>query len=339
MLNHTENETEPVPAAQTRIKTEELARAVAAIEARRQGEAQALVGTLVIGEAVEELSLDMTPEEILAEVRSQQEEHDRQQEDQDKQQEDEQAWKEVGSRYESAGYTPNWKVPAWILAGSLISVFAIWWGTANQTQPISSTVYSPPVVTQNYPMVTPIPQPYMNIQTLAAIPDGINFGCYRYTLERIISGEKPTGILISESEKAFWYDGQHRNHIVSADPLPTTSYGGPDWTAIKYSGHVYVRGWTSRPLSATGDISVFDTPKASLLKGKASKITLPVQGLHYEGMYTRVFPNPYGWQAPVMGAYSGQGYHGEPGMPPIPTPQMEIRASDVRLDSHAWEKW
>jgi hypothetical protein len=80
MLNHTENETEPVPAAQMRIKTEELARAVAAIEARRQGEAQALVGTLVIGEAVEELSLDMTPEEILAEVKAQQEEQREQEE-------------------------------------------------------------------------------------------------------------------------------------------------------------------------------------------------------------------------------------------------------------------
>jgi len=334
MLNHTENETEPVPAAQMRIKTEELARAVAAIEARRQGEAQALVGTLVIGEAVEELSLDMTPEEILAEVKAQQEEQ-REQEEQ----------KEASGlylhEYENASNTPSWRMPMWLLVSSVVSALGIiiWWGTANQTQPISSTVYPPPVVTQNYPMVTPIMHPNMNIQTVATIPDGINFGCYRYTLERIISGENPTGIPISESEKAFWYDGQHRNHIVSADPLPTPNYGGPDWTAIKYSGHIYVRGWASRPLSATGDISVFDTPEASLLKGKASKITLPVQGLHYEGMYTRVSPSPYGWQTPVMGAYPGQGYHGEPGMPPIPTPQMEIRASDVRLDRHAWEKW
>lgn len=58
------------PAAQVRVTAEELARAVARYQARREEAAQRLEGTLTLGEAVQELGLDMTPEELLAEVQS-----------------------------------------------------------------------------------------------------------------------------------------------------------------------------------------------------------------------------------------------------------------------------
>ncbi len=60
-------------AAQTRVTPEELAHAIASLEARRLDETRHQEGTIPIGEAVRELGLDATPEEVLAEVRAQRE--------------------------------------------------------------------------------------------------------------------------------------------------------------------------------------------------------------------------------------------------------------------------
>lgn len=65
---------EPVPAAEAakvRVTPEELVRAMAAIEARREQEARERDGTIAIGDAVQELGLNATPEEILAAVQAQ----------------------------------------------------------------------------------------------------------------------------------------------------------------------------------------------------------------------------------------------------------------------------
>ncbi len=56
-------------AAQVRVTPEELTAAVAGLEARKQGNSR----TLAIGEAVEELSLENTPEDILREVKARRE--------------------------------------------------------------------------------------------------------------------------------------------------------------------------------------------------------------------------------------------------------------------------
>lgn len=72
MLEHQEaNSESSQPAAQVRVKSEELARALASIEARRQEEARQLEGTVVIGDVVQELQLDATPEEVWAEIQKQ----------------------------------------------------------------------------------------------------------------------------------------------------------------------------------------------------------------------------------------------------------------------------
>ena len=68
MLKHEQPEgrVEEQPAAQVRVTPEELATAIARLEARRAG----ADGKIAIGDAVTELSLDATPEEVLAEVRA-----------------------------------------------------------------------------------------------------------------------------------------------------------------------------------------------------------------------------------------------------------------------------
>lgn len=76
MLKHEDSqETPPRTAAQVRVTPEELADAIATLQAGKEGTA----GTISIGDVVEELSLDSTPEEILetVEARREQRTHSR----------------------------------------------------------------------------------------------------------------------------------------------------------------------------------------------------------------------------------------------------------------------
>src|SRR5262245_30815655 len=55
-------------AARVRVTMDELARAVARYETRKLDETQVPANTMTVGEAIEQLSLTATPEELLAEV-------------------------------------------------------------------------------------------------------------------------------------------------------------------------------------------------------------------------------------------------------------------------------
>jgi hypothetical protein len=71
MLHHERlRETQALPAVEFRVSGEELVQAMAAIEARREAAAHELAETITIGEAIRELELDATPEEIRAVVQS-----------------------------------------------------------------------------------------------------------------------------------------------------------------------------------------------------------------------------------------------------------------------------
>lgn len=78
MLRHEEPNENPISssreaensAAQVRVTAEEFARAVARHQARREEAAKRLEGTVSLGEAVQELNIDITPEELLAEVQA-----------------------------------------------------------------------------------------------------------------------------------------------------------------------------------------------------------------------------------------------------------------------------
>ena len=66
-----QQETDAHEAALTRVSSDELARALAAIETRRQAEAERDADSIALGEAIRQLGLDLTPEELLDEVRAQ----------------------------------------------------------------------------------------------------------------------------------------------------------------------------------------------------------------------------------------------------------------------------
>jgi len=71
MLKHEDNsDMLSPPAAQVRVTPEELATAVSRIEARKDTDQRRADGTIPIGEAVQQLGLAVTPEEVLAEVQA-----------------------------------------------------------------------------------------------------------------------------------------------------------------------------------------------------------------------------------------------------------------------------
>src|SRR4051812_40387310 len=68
-LQHTESE--PTHAATERVRPEELAAALSRLEERRQREAAQQAGTVPLGEMLQELGVDRSPEEVLAEIEAQ----------------------------------------------------------------------------------------------------------------------------------------------------------------------------------------------------------------------------------------------------------------------------
>ncbi len=69
MLKHEDTpHSPPSPAAQVRVTPEELAAAITRLEAKKDAGQRNLEGTVAIGEVVQQLGLDATPEEVLDEV-------------------------------------------------------------------------------------------------------------------------------------------------------------------------------------------------------------------------------------------------------------------------------
>lgn len=67
MLKREENQPEQA-AGEVRVKKEELARAITILEARRQTEAQAREGTVVIGDVLQQLQINVPAEDVLHEI-------------------------------------------------------------------------------------------------------------------------------------------------------------------------------------------------------------------------------------------------------------------------------
>ena len=70
MLRQEHDEITPLPAAQIRVTPEELATAISRLEARKDANQRHSDGTISIGDAVQQLGLEATPEEVLAEVQA-----------------------------------------------------------------------------------------------------------------------------------------------------------------------------------------------------------------------------------------------------------------------------
>ena len=71
LKNEAEGQSAPTPAAQIRVTPEELAAALSALEADKQEAVRHRESTVPIGEVVSEMNLEVTPDEVWAQVQKQ----------------------------------------------------------------------------------------------------------------------------------------------------------------------------------------------------------------------------------------------------------------------------
>ena len=202
------NEPEPLStASQTRVTPEELSQALAAIEARKQAEASRLAGTIPIDQAVSELKLDSTSDEIWAEVQAQRDQAEAARREQRRQ--DKAAKKAQAARQQSVAPRPRQR-RGW--TGILVPMLIVWVLFHNGVFPHFGGHHAP--------VVAPILSP------LAEVPDGKEVYADDAALVQISEGKSPKQITVSENETGNRWTvvkiGAHvylRGYIASTDSL------------------------------------------------------------------------------------------------------------------------
>lgn len=245
MLHHEEPEnvvTPPgqdvtLPAAQVRVTAEEFARAVTRHQARREAAAQHLEGTVSLGDAVQELNIDITPEELLAEVQA--------------------------ARLEQQQATlvvPQTRRPRWglltagagLLAVLTVGLYDVRSGPASVTSatvviaPVQDTSGGVPITAPGTILVQDNSAKAPVLRTLQEIPNGVPVRC---------------GLT------------QTDGHTTLAD----FSNPNSAWTLIKHNGQLYIRGWIpnmSAQAIQTNGVTLYDT-RALVPSGAApTKVSL-----------------------------------------------------------------
>ena len=256
-----EQPAEQRPVAQIRISTEELAKAVAAIEARHQEEAERLEGTVLIDDAIKTLQLDMTPEEVLAEVEAQR-----------------RAQKDGKETTEQSRISPGLlgKLLLPLVGMTGVIVMGFWTKAAHPLPgpPVTAPPVTAPPVTAPPVTAPPVTRPLSPppiVNAISLIPDNSPFYCLPSEVEEVIRAQPLSQI-----------------SVITA---PALSRYAP-WTLIKHKGKVYIRGWISKSdkpsLAASRTTPVYNFDPASAPQPHLIPVTLRVGGFEFLGFYTRL---------------------------------------------------
>lgn len=236
-----EVETPSLPAEQVRVTPEELSQALASIEERKQAEASRLAGTIPIDQAVSELHLDSTSDEIWAEVQAQraraaaaQREHTRREQRQQKQ-----------AAQQAQAARPQFVAPRRLQGWTrFIAPLVVLWVLVHNG--IIPHFWSHPTHA-----AAPILRP------LAQIPDGKEVYADDAALAQISAGKPAAQITVSEAAT------------------------GNRWTMVKMGSHVYLRGYIAhadslQSLQGSALHIYNDSDSGELKRELTSNITLRV---------------------------------------------------------------
>ncbi len=237
----------PTPVSQARVTPEELTQALAAIESRKQAEASRLAGTIPIGDAIADLHLDSTPEDIWAEVQSQRAKADASQAQSSPESSAEQKAQrgaKVGVQVRQQSVTPR---RGWRKSG-LIGMVLVGWLVFHNAFGSQSGHHVPTHV------AAPILRP------LAQIPDGQEVYADDPALVQVSEGKPVAQITVSENES------------------------GNRWKIFRRGSHVYLRGYIEsadslQPLQGK-PLNVYNDDDSGELRGDpTSNITLRVDNI------------------------------------------------------------
>ncbi len=255
MLKHEDISQSPSsPASKVRVTPEELAAAITALQIRKEGQP----GTIAIGDAVEELGLDVTPEEVLAEV---------------------QAWRQAKPKKERQSRGRRF-VLALGLVGILLGIginSGILTQAQNSLQAQSSQLVpgtdpyhvEPGILALNPALPSPV------VTTLAETPDGKTVYC------------SVGGISVAATSR---YTQEAQPEV--NDPITEMS-----WPVVKHGKDLYVRGWTRVPLSKEAakitNVEIFNKPNLPQLGANPQQVTVRLDG--WAGIaYRRLNPDGTG---------------------------------------------
>ncbi len=327
MLKHEETQQS---AGEVRVKKEELARAISILEARRQAEAQAQEGTVVIGDVLQVLQINVPAEDVLHEIEAMR---------------DGQPQEEVLERPVDPLRTADAKLVAGIVLVPLAAVVlgGLIFHPAPPTQS-GFTNYSPSSVVSkpsptSFVMSSPI-DPSSGatgqemdeggfnassvLKMLSAVPDNQAVHCSSNSLWQLVSAnaqQRQTAPLTPRRfNRGFW----HYTH----SPLDAAALAKSNqkfdvrpglkkpWEIIKHDGNLYFRGWVAakftKAQAAKRPVIVHAYPRSFDAGITPQQITLKAD-------FT-LSPN-FEWQLKAKEDAS------------------EMVVDDVTPDSHMWEKW
>ena len=261
-MQHTEQQTEQAPSpAEVRVRPEELAKALAAIEARREQSSREAAETIPIGEAVQQFGFDVTPAEVWAEVQAGR-------------------VREAGRGTRHRRKHLRWAAG---LGAALLALGGLGYARTHS--------YSDPSEQASPAAAPPVKQPNVtnqNIRVTAHTPNG--------PLVELLS-EVPDGHpMRSTYDDASKITPGYLGRSSGRPTIP--GYVDAPWTLIKYGGKVYLRGWSKSRVSpgalAADGMTVYSDRAAA--GANAVPVTLRIGGFDSD-VSQGSYGGDSGWEA------------------------------------------
>ena len=314
MLKQNTTESGDPPVTQIRVKREEFARAISALEARRQEEAKFLEGTVAVADTLRELQVDASAEEVMQQIEAQRAGYA--------------VEKEPRRVWDRDKITDLKLVSGIVLVPLLVLLLC-----ATLYHPLAAPSIATPMG------VTPDASLWMSSST---IPSGITerqIGEGGFNASSVLRplSQVPDNQVVhcnNGSLQALFNDYTRQRSHQRYDPLhpfgtldPTALAGSNQvfdvrpnlrkpWALIKHEGRLYLRAWVAAKFTETQAqgyaLSLHSSPRSFDPGVQPVPITLPIS--------FRVYSGAFGSSSDLTVA-----------------PSLSI--SLVKLDQYAWEKW
>lgn len=239
-LSETTGHTSPTPvlspmaqaAAQERVSASELAAALAALETRRTTVAHFEAGTITVGEAIEQLNLDIAPSEVLTEVLAQRE----------------QKADELEARRKRRRERLVMGLFPILLIGCIVILVGLVLGRGTGAPATVET----PARHEETRLFKP--------QTLRVRDKNVQKG--GVTIRTLSEVENNRAVSVQSGDLMTQFALDPKDDFVSSTQSVSQS---AEWTLIKHNGVAYLRGYVGAPMSgaalASGEVIVCNRPR------------------------------------------------------------------------------
>ncbi len=295
-------------AAQERVSAKELASALAAIETRRTTSARYEAGTITVGEAIEQLNLDIAPSEVLTEVLAQRQ----------------QALDEIALKRKTRQQRIAATVfPLTFLALTItvlllasIGLFSARRTATGEAQTPAAQIF--PVVSDARPVAT------FDAKTLRVRDTNAKTG--EVVIRTLAEVENNRPVTVQSGDLLPQFPLTSKDDFV-VDTRTASEDQNTEWTLVKHEGVPYLRGYIAVKMSpaalASGEVIVYNrakSPTGMVVGATPHAITFRLDTLLHGGTANSVFD--------MAGEVGGN----------APTAWQRIVLPKLVGDTHLWER-